>query len=659
MTNEETESTASSSRGAAPVTRLNRGWDRIEGAWDSVSSATRRSRVGRWWKRVERPNFADWALLGMVCVLAFVTFTYADVKVTFQHSFNFLHSVFTGHPGDFYQIALDNSTFGHPAVYDVPIYAVFGIWNLPTYLINHFAPFDYLNSVPALLWLKAMLVAFAVAAALLLVAIAKQLGMSAGRSKWVAFYFLSSMSLFVPILVIVQYDIISVTLMLAGLLAYLKGNSKRFILWFLAANTFKLFALFVFIPLVFLRQKRLPRAFLQVIVGLLGLIVCRLAYRGNLAYEISTGGFTTLYLTRLQVAGFPWHSGLSIPLFVVFMVGLTIFAYAKRTTSKRELDAFALYIPLAAFLVFCALVPLNPYWIALVAPFSILIIFANPRYLTLNTLLEVSISASLFVIYMLVGFSIYNADIAKSLLFGRFVPPASPQRFSTPGELLNAVGLDQSNVTFLIGFMIACVLAVLIVNYPRAAWIAGMPNVEPIKRSVVWVRIAAPMVFCALLFAMYLLPGRPTVFSSVTSAPIPTEVNILNPGSTVRQDMTFDSDLKVNELQVGFDASGVSWINTSAVGLEVTDSSGASVFEKAVPANSIGVGLASFSTSGLVLKGHETYTLTLSTSKPASDSVSEAVYVQINPGQDEFSTTEDGEPVDGDLVLVVIGSPEA
>ena len=36
-------------------------------------------------------------------------------------------------PQDFYQIAIENSTFGHPAVYDVPIYAIFALWNLPTY----------------------------------------------------------------------------------------------------------------------------------------------------------------------------------------------------------------------------------------------------------------------------------------------------------------------------------------------------------------------------------------------------------------------------------------------------------------------------------------------------------------------------------------------
>ena len=216
---------------ASDGTRVGRSLDR---GW-----AQRRRRVGvgercrrreqRWVdgsKRVERPNAADWALLGAICALAFVTFLYGDVKATFEHSFNFLDSVFAGRPQDFYQIAIENSTFGHPAVYDVPIYAIFGLWNLPTYVLYRFGDFDYLNSTPAQLWLKLMVVVFALVAARLVMAIAKTIGMSAARSKWVAFYFLSSMALFVPVFVIVQYDIISVTFMLAGTARVHEGQDE-------------------------------------------------------------------------------------------------------------------------------------------------------------------------------------------------------------------------------------------------------------------------------------------------------------------------------------------------------------------------------------------------------------------------------------------------
>ena len=195
-------------------------------------------------------------LLAAICALAFVTFLYGDVRVTFEHSFNFLDSVFAGRPQDFYQIAIENSTFGHPAVYDFPIYAIFGIWNLPTYLLYRFADFDYLNSTPAQLWLKADAVVFALVATRLMMAIAEDARHDRGAVEVGRVLLPASISLFFPVFVIVQYDIISITFMLAGLLAYMKGRTRSFLLWFLVATTLKPFGLFIFIPLVLLREKR-------------------------------------------------------------------------------------------------------------------------------------------------------------------------------------------------------------------------------------------------------------------------------------------------------------------------------------------------------------------------------------------------------------------
>jgi hypothetical protein len=84
----------------------------------------------------------------------------------------------------------------------------------------------------------------------------------------------------------------------------------------------------------------------------------------------------------------------------------------------------------------------------------------------------------------------------------------------------------------------------------------------------------------------------------------------------------------------------------------VLDSSGDSIFESSVAANSVGVGLASFRTGGLTLEAGETYTVRLT----GSQSEGEPVYVQLNPDQDEFPTTENGKTVDGDLVMVLKGT---
>ena len=85
------------------------------------------SRLGSWWSSTERPGLVDWALLGVILLGAYAFFLYGDVRATFEHSFNFLDSVFQGRVGDFYQIAIEHTSTGHPAVYDIPLYLLFGL----------------------------------------------------------------------------------------------------------------------------------------------------------------------------------------------------------------------------------------------------------------------------------------------------------------------------------------------------------------------------------------------------------------------------------------------------------------------------------------------------------------------------------------------------
>lgn len=614
------------------------------------------------WRRVDKPRGIDWAILIALLVVSFVTFLYGDVRVTFEHSINFLDAVFSGNLRGFYAIALENASFGHPAVYDFPIYLVFGIWNLPTYVIYKITGFDYLNSLPAELWLKAMMVVFVLIAAWLLIRIAQTLGMELKRAKWVAFYFLSSMSVVIPVFVIVQYDIVCVVLMLAGMHAYMRGNTRSFLLWFLAANTMKLFALFVFIPLVLLKEKRILRAFGQLAFGLIGLVVCKAIFLGDVAYKTSTGGFTDGMLSRLTATGMPWQgSDHIIGFYVVFMVLLAIFAYVKQVESTKELQIFAVYLSFAAFLVFCAIVPLNPYWIVLVAPFAVLVIFINPRHLVLNSLLEVAIAGSLFIIYVVAGFAIYNNNMFKELLFGALVPPADPQRFATPNAILERIGVS-GHVEFLISFMIACVIAVLILNFPRRSLIEAAPNAEPIKRSVVWVRLAVPYGFVALLFGMYLIPAPPIAYSSAGAGTVYDTVAVLPQDATVSETITPDKTITVQQISVGIDASAITWINGSTVSLRILDEGGAEIYTSTLSANGIDGGMIPFGGKGLTLEAEASYVFEVSgaAADVAVDPnvAQEPALVLINPDQDRFPTmTGDGVEVEGDIVLTITGRP--
>ena len=607
------------------------------------------SRLGSWWSSTERPGLVDWALLGIILLGAYAFFLYGDVRATFEHSFNFLDSVLQGRIGDFYRIAIEHTSTGHPAVYDIPLYLLFGLWNLPTYIIYRITGFHYLLSTPAQLWLKTMMVLAALLAAKVLVDIARDLGVDRQRSKWIAFFFLSSMTLFVPVFVIVQYDIIMIVFILLGLRAYLRGRLGRFLLWFAIANTFKLFAIFIFVPLLLLREKRLRVVALQFGAGLIGLVACRAIYHGNVAYTASTGGFMSSMLKRLTAVGIPWM-GSTIPVFVVVMVGIVIFAYLRRPQGTKALAADAVYICMAIYLVFATVVPLNPYWAVMVSPFAVLIIFLNPRHVLLNTLLETGMGTALFLLYAFTGYSMYDRNILTQLLLPHLVAPVAQSRYETPAQFLETLGVTRQG-SFIVGFMIACALAILIINFPRREMVEDLGQGERIPRSAAWVRLLMPAGFSALVMIPYFVPAVPVVYSASTDAPQAGSINILEDGASVAETITLPSTVEVSSLNIAFLAGEVQWLDSSVVSVEVTDASGARVFRTEAPANSLHDGLHEFPATGLVLRGGEKYTVTITSEMTEGGSA----VVEINPAVDQFPTTENGMTVNGDLLMSING----
>ncbi|WP_108833581.1 hypothetical protein [Actinomyces sp. Marseille-P3109] len=607
------------------------------------------SRLGSWWTSTERPSFVDWALLGVILLGAYAFFLYGDVRATFEHSFNFLDSVFQGRVGDFYQIAIEHTTTGHPAVYDVSLYLLFGLWNLPTYIIYRITGFDYFLSTPAQLWLKTMMVVAALAAAKMLVDIARDLGVGRQRSKWVAFFFLSSMTLFVPVFVIVQYDIIMILFILLGLRAYMRGQLGRFLLWFAIANTLKLFAIFIFVPLLLLREKRLRVVALQLVVGLIGLVGCRALYHGNVAYEASTGGFMSSMLQRLTAVGIPWL-GSMIPIFVVFMVGIVIFTYLRRPQGPKALAADAVYICMAVYLVFTTVVPLNPYWAVMVSPFAVLIIFLNPRHMLLNTLLETGVGTSVFLMYTFSGYSMYDRNIFAQLLLPHLIAPTAQPRYETPAQFLEAMGVARQG-SFIVGFMIACALAILIINFPRNEMVENLGKGERVPRSVAWMRLLMPAGFSALVMIPYFVPAVPVAYSASTDAPEAGSVNILEDRASVAETIILPSTVEVSSINIAFLADEVPWIDSSVVNIAVTDASGNQVFRTEAPANSLHTGLHTFPAEGLVLRGGEKYTVTITSEMTEGGKAR----VMMNPSVDQFPTTENGNTVGGDLLMSISG----
>ena len=88
------------------------------------------------------------------------------------------------------------------------------------------------------------------------------------NAKWAAYLFLSSAVVFVEIGLVGQLDVLAFPFLLLGIYYYQRKNYKKFILFFSIAISFKLFPLFIFIPLVLLYEKNVLKIIFKTLLAL-------------------------------------------------------------------------------------------------------------------------------------------------------------------------------------------------------------------------------------------------------------------------------------------------------------------------------------------------------------------------------------------------------
>lgn len=609
-------------------------------------------KIKKFWAKNEKPNKLDIALL--VCLLAFCTlvFIYGDIKATLEHSFNFIDSIFSGRFNDFYQVAIENSTFGHPAVYDIPLYFIFALWNLPIYIIKSITGLNYLGSFPCLLWAKSLIILVTLMTAKTLFSVSKELGISKNKSKWIVFLFLSSTMLIIPNFVIVQYDIFSIYFSLLGILAYLKRDNRKFIFYFIIANTLKLFSVFIFIPLLLLREKKIINIIWKTAAGFSGVLLCKLLFLGNVAYAASTKSFAKEMLMRLQETGIEWNNtGFMIPFFFLVLFGVCIFAYAKKCETKEEENKFVIYLPLVIFYSFITFTVVNPYWMVLVLPYSVLIMFLTPRYLKLNLLLDAIVG----LLFMLVSFIIIphlfsNYNLSAMLLSKIVSPERYSRRFNSVSDFLQQFHFERY-VNIVLGLLVISVIAILIINYPRKDDIKKI-NHEKVERGVVWLRASVPSLLVMLMCMCYLLPAKSIVLDSLNKETVNSEINILETGSKVEQIFEFDENLKIDEIKIGIDTVDTSWIDTSSIIMEFIDlQNNKSLYNKRLAVNTIEDGLAEFKTKGLKVKKNQKYKIQFTN----QDGKDNPAYLKLVVDIDNYLTYVNGELISNDLNIILYG----
>lgn len=320
------------------------------------------------------------------------------------------------------------------------------------------------------------------------------------------YFYISSSLLTTVIFITAQYDILSLVLQLLGVYAFIKGEDKRFVIWFGIAICFKFFALVIFIPLMLLRYKKLwqwIKCFAAVIAVLLPtklpFLIYETFFRTTSAAPLNADEFTYNMMKNLLISS---KVNISLNLFVVVYAMIVVWAYLQENNNDANASK-CIWVCMVSYAAFFGLMNAYPYWSVLLAPFVTLAIAISPKHIYINTILETVGYAGLVGANMLKYDWVYFGNTLKPMIWSRILQGT---RFSTDfagSHIYNTImAYARSSKDFspiANSVFIAAILALAYITYPKC--VSSAPQVYPNPkeyRDVLVVRFLVNAVICLL-----------------------------------------------------------------------------------------------------------------------------------------------------------------
>lgn len=451
--------------------------------------------------------FTFYLILTTIILFLFLSFIYPDILITTKHSVNLLQVIFNGHPMDFYSINYgfkidDSITNFNTASYELPIYVIFAIWNIPLWLMQHFFRISITESFLSLIWLKSILIIFFFLCLSMIRKICVEINIDKKYIPWVLFFVVSSPLWLMPLFIMDQYDIIPLLFILLGILNYIKDDKKLFLLFFSIAIPLKMFAIFIFIPLILLQNKKILKIIQYGLIGLVPLSITKSISFGMHLYRESTAAFNGRMFQRLFESTVNINLG-SASLFFASFTAILIFCYYKKIKNKEELNAYSIYIPLLSLSSFFIFVLFHPQWTILLVPFMSIIVFYNIKNLKINILLDMFVSASCLISTVFFFYWCYGSIVVQKMIIPRLFGSTLNKTlvFPSVSDLLTRFRLNEFLPVYLAIFAIS-LIAMLVINFPNNKEIVKKSNKVDIEYGLIFTRmliiipIPILMIFC-------------------------------------------------------------------------------------------------------------------------------------------------------------------
>lgn len=493
---------------------------------------------------------AEIVLTAALILVAFFSFHYTDFSDSLDNGVMLLESIKAGQFREFYRYAAMNSNdmTVYTANYNVILYFVFLIWNLPTAILHVTGGFDYMGSAKALLWCKSLILLMILASAYVLYKILSEYVEDKKLRYNACLMFAASSSVIVPSMVACQYDIFSIFFILLGIYYYIKKDHRKSFIFFVVAIPFKSFAFFIFFPLLLLREKNILNIAWKTVLVFSLQILSSLPFYGEPYYDIclkSQNGdaMELLMESRLSLGG------AKINLFVLSFIALLVFCYIKKLSFEEEKDArvpvFVSSLAIATFILFTNI---RSYWVIMAVPFMLLLCFSRRTSLRVNLLIFI-MGTSAFSFFTIYDHWIFSKSVnIDKMLLGRLsfidIPSAEERTYESISAFYKLHGLNIYSSAFYTVFFVAFVL-LLVLNCPFKGKSENGLSLDIFMIPLEIFLSAIPVVL--LLYVNLASSGSP-----VYSAPAEDLIsrNIINDNLTVSQEFVCGSDDIVEMIEI-------------------------------------------------------------------------------------------------------------
>lgn len=316
------------------------------------------------------------------------------------------------------------------------------------------------------------------------------------------------------------YDIVVLYFAILGIDYYFRGNMKKFTFCFMCAIPLKFFALLIFIPLVLLREKRIWKIAVYLVVSVLPILVfrflipCRAVFEDPSSVALSLKNiFESTELSNLAflyTVTYEWETSLSrIYLSLAFWGMLYLICYFYKPGNEEKIKKWGIYICFLTFANMFITCMTHPYWIMLLVPFTVIIMAMNSQYSYVNLVLETLMTWGM----LLAQIFKFPWCFGSAIVAGMFWPSILGEKEEFTGytvlNVLKRLGIEGAQ-GYLIGAgctaFFGCIVLFAVLNFP--GWKKELPVINKGAKPAWWligVRMLAGIALGIVPISLYMV----------------------------------------------------------------------------------------------------------------------------------------------------------